>query len=64
MNIESLKVGATVRCPADRGQSAYTGKVESFGDAVSKNIAGTNYVWVTVRHPSGSASVWPSNRIA
>ena len=64
MNIDSLKVGATVHCPADRGQAAYAGKVESFGGTVSKNIAGTAYVWVTVRGPSGHASVWPSNRLA
>lgn len=59
-----LKVGQIVHCPADRGDSAYTGKVTHIGSTTEKNINGAEYIWVTVEHQSGlSRHVWPSNRL-
>lgn len=66
MNIEkarTIKPGDTVRCPADRGEPGYTGKVEHVSPNEGTNIHGVPYIWVTVRRPGGHASVWPSNRL-
>lgn len=68
MNIDkaiTLKPGDTVRCPADRGEAGYTGKVTHVAGNKCTSFNGTPYVWVTVRHPSGlSNHVWPSNRLS
>ena len=56
-------VGAQVQVPEDRGEKPYSGKIVGFGVDVQKNLKGTPYVWVTVKHPSGSEHVWPSNRL-
>jgi len=62
---KALKVGQIVRCPTDRGDITYTGKVEHIEETVHKNIYGVEYVWVTVAHPSGkSRHVWPSHRLS
>jgi hypothetical protein len=61
MNIEqakSLKIGDKVRCPSDRGDSSYTGTVEQVG-----TDEGKDYIWITVRAPSGRASIWPTSRL-
>ena len=63
MNYKQLKVGQKVKCPADRGDTAYYGTVVSFSEMVNYNSQGTAYVWVTVRHPKGSTHSWPSNRL-
>jgi hypothetical protein len=57
------KLNATVRVPADRGDKPYTGTVVHVGESVERNHANTPFVWTTVRHPSGTKHVWPSNRI-
>lgn len=62
-NAKALKVGATVRCPADMGRPAYSGKVEHVGTTEATDLQGRAYVWVTVRRPGAHASVWPSNRL-
>lgn len=56
-------VGSQVRCPPDRGDDGYVGKVEGVSDTVNQNRFGHPFVWTTVRHPRGHASVWPSNRL-
>ena len=57
-----LRVGAVVACPADRGDPAYTGRIEHVGDPVH-NPGMSPYRWVTVRRPGAHASVWSSNRL-
>lgn len=60
-----FKVGDLARCPADRGDPAYTGRVTHVCTTQNTNIYGTPYYWVTVRTPSGKRStVWPSHRIS
>lgn len=59
----ALKVGDTVHCPADRGASAYSGKVEHIGQAEAQDLQGRAYLWITVGRPSMHSSVWPSNRL-
>lgn len=54
---QNLKPGQRVRVPADYGQRAYTGHVEHIGAHIAQNVKGDDYVWVTVRAPSGNASV-------
>ena len=67
MNIvkaKALKPGALVRCPADRGDLPYTGKVTFVGTNESTGSDGKPYVWINVRNPlNGRESVWPSNRL-
>ena len=67
MNIEKakkLKVGDSVRCPADHGNSAYCGKVTFIQPTlVNKNHVGEDYLWVHVKGPN-HVSVWPSNRLS
>jgi len=60
---KSLKIGDTVYCPADRGESGYHGKIIHIGEQVSKNIDGVEFVWITVRKDSKTNHVWPSNRL-
>lgn len=55
-------VGKIVKCPPDRGDARYSGKITQVGTEVHKNIRGVEYVWVTVKGPYHS-SVWPSNRL-
>lgn len=59
----TLKIGDTVRCPADRGDPAYSGKVEHVGQDEAQDLQGRGYLWVTVRRAGAHASVWPSNRL-
>lgn len=60
----ALKKGATVRCPKDRGEGAYYGKVVNDCDesAIHKNLDGTEFIWVEVQGPNHK-TVWPSNRL-
>lgn len=60
---QDLAVGAMVRCPEDRGDKAYSGRVAHIGTHVKNTMHGTDYIWVTVQHPDGHKSVWPSNRL-
>ena len=57
------KVGEQVRCPPDRGNSAYTGKVWRVGENVYTNIHGVDYVWVTVTKGKYQREIWPSHRL-
>lgn len=60
-----LQPGQTVRCPEDRGQAGYAGRIDHRTDDVYETHDGkSKYIWVTVRHPRGHASVWPSNRLS
>jgi hypothetical protein len=60
-----LRPGQVVRWPEDRGQEAYSGRIDHKSDEVSETYDGkTKYIWVSVRHPRGHASVWPSNRLS
>jgi hypothetical protein len=63
----SLKVGQIVRCPADRGDLPYEGKVTWIGDSVCYNHLGVPYVWVGVGRwlssAKGGSTTWPSNRL-
>jgi hypothetical protein len=66
---KALKAGQTVYCPADRGEPAYSGKVQVDGTwdysaaPVQKNATGVEYIWVDVKG-NGRTSVWPSNRLS
>lgn len=60
---QRLQLQQIVHCPEDRGDAAYTGKVVYLGTKVETNHQGAQYIWVTVKHPSGSKHVWPSNRL-
>ena len=57
------KVKDTVHAPADRGDKPYTGNVVHVGDTKCLSHQNAPFVWATVRHPSGTEHVWPSNRI-
>lgn len=62
MRIDQLKVGHSVRCPADRGEPGFTGKIVGFSTQENKTSTGITYVWVEVQGPHHK-SVWPSNRL-
>jgi hypothetical protein len=65
-----LKPGDVVRCPPDRGNPGYAGRVKFLvPDAPASKAfgGGEEYIWVTVT-PSESlmgkaSAVWPSNRL-
>jgi len=57
-----LKINQIVNYPADRGESAGTGKIRSMSKTINKNIHGVEYIWVTVQM-FGKSAVWPSNRL-
>jgi hypothetical protein len=62
---KSLRIGQSVRCPADRGDPAYVGTVAHVEqqECTHPCVAGP-FVWVTVRHQNGKQSaVWSSNRL-
>lgn len=62
--LKRFKEGDIVRCPADRGDKAYLGKVVGVSGIVQENYQHTPYTWVEVMHlMSGRKSVWPSNRL-
>jgi hypothetical protein len=63
MKPTQVRVDATVSCPEDRGEKSYKGQVLSVQPEVHKNHQGIEYVWVEVRHPSGSKHIWPSSRL-
>ena len=62
-----LKIGDSVACPPDRGESGYIGVVTHLqADATAQtNIHDVPYIWITVRKSGGvgTAHVWPSNRL-
>lgn len=63
--LKRFKEGDIVRCPADRGAPAYTGKVVHAGGNVSYNLQRVPYIWVEVQNVlTGHKSVWPSNRLS
>lgn len=63
--IIQFRVGDTVKCPADRGDPGYIGRVTHVSTGQNTNIYGTPYYGVTVRTPNGKRStVWPSHRIS
>jgi hypothetical protein len=67
MNIERAKlvqVGQSVRCPSDRGDAAFIGKVTHISPTVCENFAGEPYIWIQVRNGTQSGGVWPSNRLS
>lgn len=65
MRIDQIKLNATVHCPADRGEAAYTGTVTHIGQDRQKAFNGVEYVWVSVRRNAGGTThVWPSNRLS
>lgn len=53
----------SVKCPEDRGDPAYVGRVLSTGTEVHRSHKGDPYVWVEVQSPTGRKVVWPSNRL-
>lgn len=59
-----LKIGDVVYCPADRGDSAYRGKVHvtPINPTICTNIYNVKYIWLNVYH-GGVVTVWPSNRL-
>jgi hypothetical protein len=61
-----MRLNQHVRCPADRGDLPYDGRIEHIGTDVQERN-GVKFVWVTVRRTSGvygrSAHVWPSHRL-
>lgn len=60
----TLKPGAKVSCPEDRGDKAYRGQVVDISKTVSRNHQGTEFLWVTVKNENqGTNHVWPSNRL-
>jgi hypothetical protein len=64
MQIDQLKVGQLVRCPSDRGDPGYVGKVLGYSTEVNTTSTGSTYVWVEVHNPIfNHKSVWPSNRL-
>lgn len=63
MQIAQVRTNLTVKCPPDRGDAGYSGKVVHVDHTEHKNSQGSPYCWVTVQHPSGSKHVWPSNRL-
>jgi hypothetical protein len=62
-----LQPGNKVKYPSDRGSPAGIGEVTSanLSDSVKqKNIHGTEFIWVSVRHSPVQVSVWPSHRLS
>lgn len=53
-----------VSCPADRGDPAYVGTATSVSETIEHNHLGEPYRWVTVTHPNGRSTIWPSNRLS
>ena len=67
MNIDkakTLKPGMKVNCPEDSGNKGYQGTVVGVGTEVNTSFHGWEYVWVEVKCPCGSKTVWPSNRLS
>jgi hypothetical protein len=60
---KQLVYGASVHCPADRGEPPYYGIVRHIGADVFKNIHGHEYIWVTVSKNGNTRHVWPSIRL-
>lgn len=63
---KALRPGDFVRCPADRGDQPYKGKVlEDCSDhTVHTNYYGEQFIWVRVYNPTTRHhAVWPSNRL-
>ena len=60
-----FKVGDIVRCPEDRGEASYTGRIVHVSETSGTNIRGTVYYWTTVRRRGGkSQHVWPDHRLS
>lgn len=57
-----FKEGRRVRCPEDRGQPAFTAKIEMVYPTMSEHM-GRPFAWVNVRTDDGRPSVWPSHRL-
>lgn len=58
---KQLKVGDSVRYPADRGNPAGTGTVRHIAtDEQTHPLLPEPFLWVTLH---GAAGVWPSNRL-
>lgn len=63
--LKRFKVGDIVRCPADRGDTTFLGKVVFAGSAVHHNLNNTPYTWVEVKNiMTGRKAIWPSNRLS
>jgi hypothetical protein len=60
-----LRKGDLVRCPSDRGNPEYVGRVieEFVGGKVHKNLKEKEYIWVLIASQSGHKETWPSNRL-
>jgi hypothetical protein len=59
------KVGDTVRCPADRNDPPFTGRITHVGpNVIPKNMLHPAFVWCTVKRTYGeSGGVWASHRL-
>lgn len=57
-----FKEGRRVRCPDDRGQAAFYGKIELVHPEPCEH-AGRPFMWIGVRADAGHSSVWPSHRL-
>jgi len=58
-----MKIGQSVKCPADRGDAPYAAVIVGIGEKVNTNINGVNYRWVEVQKACGSKHIWPSHRL-
>ena len=54
-----IQVGQHIAYPADRGMPAGAGAIRFISPAVSTNIHGVQFVWVTIQ----GGGVWPSHRL-
>jgi hypothetical protein len=55
-----------VRCPEDRGDPPYVGRITHIGKDVHANYQGVRYVWLTIQRTDRTprtSHVWPSNRL-
>lgn len=61
---KTLVIGQNVSFPEDMEKPAGSGKIESIGTEIQKNIHGKEYIWVSVKdNASFATSVWPTNRL-
>lgn len=63
---QALKVGDMVRCPEDRGDPAYVGRVSHTlpNATVYYDLKGRPYIWVEVQNGTPKRkTVWPTNRL-
>lgn len=59
----TLKENQIVRCPPDRGNPPFTGRITKIETHVYQNTMGIRFVWVHVINPHGNTSLWASHRL-